>query len=132
MLAGCDTLDVTEATYSNMADAMSRGGVSNGWIPAWLPASAAQLREIHNVDTNESALSFNFEQRDWRPPPGCKTIAAPEVMPSRYRQDWWPTENALSHSYAFFRCPSDVSPTSMFVGIHSSGGSAVHWRVSAR
>jgi len=132
-LTGCDSIDITETSYPDMAAAASRGGISSGWIPAWLPASSTKLLEIHNIDTNESALAFNIKNSgNWRPPIQCQAVLAAAVVPSRYRQPWWPDPVELNSSYAFYSCPSDVSPTSMFVGIHKGGARGVHWRVSAR
>ena len=132
-LAGCDSIDVAETSYPDMAAAASRGGISSGWIPEWLPASSTELREIHKIDTNESALAFNISNSgNWRPPNQCQVVLASAVVPSRYRQSWWPDPVELDRSYTFYSCPSDVSPTFMFVGIHKGGGRGVHWRVSAR
>lgn len=125
--------DVAETSYPDMAAATSRGGISSGWIPEWLPANSIDLREIHNIDTNESALAFNISSNgSWRPPSQCKAVLASAVTPSRYRPSWWPTPVDLDSSYTFYSCPSDVSPTSMFVGVHKAGGRGLHWRVSAR
>lgn len=132
-LAGCDSIDVAETSYPDMTGAASRGGISSGWIPEWLPASSTKLREIHNIDTNESALAFNISNgSDWRPPSQCQVVPSSSVLPSRYRQSWWPDPDELDRSYTFYSCPSDTPPTSMFVGVHRSGGHGLHWRVSAR
>ena len=133
LLAGCGPLDVLETTYSDMTEVKSRGGISSGWIPSWLPDSATELHEIHNIDTNESALSFKHKLGTaWRPPAQCKLIPASEAKPSRYRQEWWPTERQLLSSYVFYRCPADASSKPVLVGVHNSGGVSVVWRVSAR
>jgi len=126
-------VEVMETSYPDMTSAISRGGVSSGWIPEWLPASAICLREVHNIDTNESALAFNMPSNArWRPPSQCREIPASAVIPSRYRPAWWPSPSELDSSYAFYRCPSDVSLTSVFVGVHETGGRGLHWRVTAR
>ena len=133
-LTGCDLIEVAETTYPDMATAASRGGVSSGWIPEWLPASSTDLRHnIHDVDTNESALAFNISSTArWRPPSQCQAVSASAVTPSRFGPSWWPSQADLESSYTFYSCPTDVSPTSMFVGIHKAGSRGLHWRVSAR
>ena len=132
-LAGCDLIEVTETSYPDKAAAISRGGVSSGWIPEWLPVGSTDLREAHNIDTNESALAFSISSStDWRPPSQCQETPASTVVPSRYRPSWWPSEDEIATSYTFYRCPRDVSPTSMFVGVHKSGNRGLLWRVTAR
>src|SRR5688572_22114675 len=60
-LAVCScTDDVLDASYPSQADAVAAGAVKRGWIPSWIPSGATQLREVHNVDTNQSALLFNL------------------------------------------------------------------------
>ena len=131
--AGCNLTEVSETFYPDMAAVVAGGGISGGWIPKWLPASSTDLREIHNIDTNESALTFSISSNtSWYPPGQCQAVPASAVVPSRYHPSRWPTPSELDSSYTFFRCPSDVSPTSMFVGVHKSGGQGLHWRVSAR
>lgn len=73
-LAGCDPLEAVETSYPDMADAASGGSVSRGWIPGWLAADASDIREIHNLDTNESALAFDTPRDlSWAPPAECRT-----------------------------------------------------------
>jgi len=44
---------VTE--YSSLAEARA---LDKGWIPSGLPASATKLREVHDIDSNESWIAF--------------------------------------------------------------------------
>ena len=46
----------------------SEGAVSAGWIPEWIPVGASSLREVHDIDTNESALAFDIPPGSWRTP----------------------------------------------------------------
>jgi hypothetical protein len=55
---GCD--DDFEESYATAGDARKAGAVDRGWIPAVIPASATNLRERHNVDTNEVAGTFRI------------------------------------------------------------------------
>ena len=130
MLVGCDNIDVVEVAYTDIGDATSEGAVSRGWVPEWLPPSATDLRQIYSLDTNESALSFNFSQESWRPPTDCNTIAPEELIPSRYQRDWWPAGVTVADEHVLFSCPPYNSHTSTFVAVHRKVSSALHWRVS--
>ena len=57
-LAGC--LETMESSYATRQEAVEAGQVAKGWIPRWVPASATNLREIHNLDSNASALAFDL------------------------------------------------------------------------
>lgn len=57
-LAGCsEQMDETYATY---ADAQDAGAIERGWIPAFVPASARDITDSHNLDTNRQALQFTI------------------------------------------------------------------------
>ncbi len=58
-------LDETSASYENYSEVASTPGLfDSGWIPLWLPKSAFNIKESHNVDTNESWLMFNYIASD--------------------------------------------------------------------
>jgi hypothetical protein len=58
-------LDETSASYENYSEVASTPGLFDaGWIPIWLPKSAFNIQESHNVDTNESWLMFNYIASD--------------------------------------------------------------------
>jgi hypothetical protein len=64
-VVGCEeTLEEYYSTFEAAAAAVSAGAVSRGWIPAWLPRSAVEIHEIHNLDTNRSMLAFRFVGSD--------------------------------------------------------------------
>ncbi len=48
---GCD--DRQESVFANVKDARASGAVARGWVPNDLPESATDLRERHDLDTNE-------------------------------------------------------------------------------
>jgi hypothetical protein len=47
-----------ESFFANMKDATASGAVARGWIPGDLPNSVTDVRELHDVDTNEVWGSF--------------------------------------------------------------------------
>jgi hypothetical protein len=44
----CQDLQVVTNTYNTMADARSSGAIERGWIPAFVPAGAQDIREAHD------------------------------------------------------------------------------------
>jgi hypothetical protein len=131
-LTGClsDTLD---ASYRSMADAVSGGAVDKGWIPEWLPQGAINLREVHNLDTNVSALAFDIPHGvTWLPPEHCSSVDYGAVAPSHFGRSWWPSSKVLATSYRFFQCRPDGPPDFEFVAISTSGTRGLHWRAYAR
>ena len=57
-LAGCS--DQMEHTYSSYADAQRAGAIERGWIPAFVPSSARDIADSHNLDTNRQTLQFTI------------------------------------------------------------------------
>jgi hypothetical protein len=124
LLCSClsDTLD---ASYDTMADAVSAQAVDKGWIPDWLPSSATNLREVHNLDTNTSALTFDIPAGEvWKLPIDCKPIAFSDTKPPVFDRSWLPSDEIMAASYTLFRCREDFA----FVGISKKGDQGLHWR----
>jgi hypothetical protein len=125
-MTGC--LDTTlEKSYSTMATAVADGAVTRGWIPEWVPANATDLDEVHDLDSNESALSFNVPANsELALPVQCKLIKASGTLPVRFDRRWWPTGAELAKSYTFHSCPTGL------VATHESGHRVLHWRTNGR
>lgn len=76
-----------ETRYASLADA--RESIDAGWIPRYLPASARDIRERHDIDTNEIWISFRYdpENSKWMEE-ACERaddLAGPYGSPA-----WWP------------------------------------------
>jgi len=52
VLGGCDRL-VQTVSYASYAQAEAAGFVGLGWIPEFVPETAGQIDEAHNLDTNQ-------------------------------------------------------------------------------
>jgi hypothetical protein len=121
-LGACRTDEQMESHYSNMQEAAADGAIERGWIPAWLPGSATDIREVHDVDTNEVWIRFQYEPGQFSPPSTCSPAAIEQIRvsrgPSLWRGRWWPRGRDTifdgSPSVSAYRC--DVS-------IHYAGGS---------
>lgn len=57
-LAGCG--DQMEDTYSSYSDAQRAGAIERGWVPAFVPSSASDIADSHNLDTNRQTLKFTI------------------------------------------------------------------------
>jgi hypothetical protein len=87
---GCS--DRREASFATPKEARNAGAVAKGWIPGDLPDSATELREVHDVDTNEVWGTFRLYTNE----PG--TIGLSRIEASRInghsvrapRVTWWP------------------------------------------
>jgi hypothetical protein len=47
--AGCS--DQMGETYATYADAQPAGAIERGWVPAFVPSSARNIADSHNLDT---------------------------------------------------------------------------------
>jgi hypothetical protein len=52
---------VVQARYANYAEASRADAISKGWIPDFLPKSATNILEWHNVETDRSRTEFSFD-----------------------------------------------------------------------
>jgi len=87
--------DVTESSYSSLSNAKDRGAVERGWVPALLNEEIFNIREIHNIDTNERWGTFQFTKGK-NPVDTSKltTVSAAEVAKQAFREpavSWWPS-----------------------------------------
>ncbi len=133
LLSGCLLSDTLDASYDSMAEAISKEAIAKGWIPEWLPEGAINIREVHNLDTNTSALAFDIPPRArWTLPEHCRPVGFTDTVPSVFNRSWWPSNDSLAASYNFFQCKADASPDFAFVAISKAGDRGLHWRTYAR
>ena len=134
-VVGCWPGERPEVSYANMPEAVSHGVVDRGWIPEWIPASATNIHEIHDLDTNESMLAFQLPATaSWSLPPHCQPVSYSNIGPPRFSRSWWPTPEEQESSYNFHRCAGDdpSTPKLQWVARHKSGNQGLYWRAYAR
>jgi len=132
LLIGC-TNDVLDDSYPTTSAAEAAGAVKRGWIPAWVPPMATDLREVHDVDSNQSTLSFSVPRAGWRPPASCRPSAGGEFSEPVFDRYWLPSSQDLAATYDIYSCPSDLpGPMLEVVAVHRDGQRVVHWRVLPR
>ena len=132
-IASSCTNDVLDASYATRAEAIDAGAIKRGWIPTWIPAEATEFREVHKVDTSESALSFNLPAGlHWIPPAPCRSADARELSEPSFSRRWLPSTES---GYTFYSCPSGITssvPIIAAVAVRQDGQHVLHWRVFAR
>jgi len=64
--------------YETAAEARLAGSIDRGWLPDWLPQSAYQIHEYHDLDTNARAFSFRLSQTEpFHFPVYCRKVEEP-------------------------------------------------------
>ena len=64
-LSACS--EQVEEAYPTWAEAQRAGAVERGWIPAFVPRSAREIKESHDLDSNRQTLFFVARPEDVEP-----------------------------------------------------------------
>ena len=84
----CDDLQIY-VVYDDIEQATDDGAFARGWLPYWMPSSAENIHEFHDLDTNEQAISFEVMDSDGLSLPSiCRTGA--EAAPPRLKTRLFP------------------------------------------
>jgi hypothetical protein len=132
--AACEQMETFETTYPDAASAIKAGAVGEGkWVPKFLPSSATNIRETHNMDTNELWLSFHFQPTDYASfGQACTPITASKTAyPRKSPGRWWPIgllqgSGDVPGSYEFYQCAG-----SGILAIDASKSAAFYWDLDA-
>lgn len=108
-LSGC--MEVASTEYADRNQAVSRQAIGESkWLPSWLPEDAVNIRESHDMDTNESWLVFRLTSGALTLPEECRLVSRPEVSGARvmrrfpqFARSAWSRES--SYSGMFYLCP---------------------------
>ncbi len=122
--------DVQDAKYSSQIEAAKAGAFDQGWVPRWVPEGAINLRETHNLDTNESLLAFSLPaQPAWQPPAFCQPADAAQLPASAFERKWAPTS---FDGYQTYACqPPEAGPgLAHALAIAPDGRSVLVWSSS--
>jgi hypothetical protein len=102
VVAGCS--DRYESSYATYADAKSRGALGPGkWLPEFLPRSAREIREEHDIDTNELWVAFTFEE-ELSAPASCARSSHQAVLDDRAPRWWLQAAEGLGSSVQSYEC----------------------------
>jgi hypothetical protein len=58
LLLGCN--EQIDESYSTYSEAQRAGAVERGWIPSFVPTSARNLKDTHDLDTSRQTLRFTI------------------------------------------------------------------------
>lgn len=61
-VAAC--FETVTQSYATHAEAAADSAIARGWIPAFVPATATEIKEAHDIDTNERWLRFRIPAGD--------------------------------------------------------------------
>jgi hypothetical protein len=95
-LAACS--DRIDNNYRTLADAERDGAIDRGWLPSILPASTRNIRESHNIDTNEVWCSFELSNVSPEEESAFRAALTKMTHGERLRNlrvsgvAWWPRE----------------------------------------
>ena len=128
-------IETTNIFYDSYKEMKRNGALQSGWIPVWLPGSAKNIHESHDIDTNESWLTFTFSDTEKFYLLACNPIKKEEtelprkktftLLPSFVRD--MHTDLANSTDLLFFRCEQN-SPGYLAVNGHDN--IAYFWQLS--
>ena len=75
---GCELVEFRVQSYATYAEARASGPAGRGWLPAFMPTSAINIREVHDPDSNAQWLVFDV------PGTGAEEIVAAMTPISLY------------------------------------------------
>jgi hypothetical protein len=84
--------------YATYADAAAAGEMARRWIPSWLPTGAHDIREAHDIDTNERWLSLRAPVAELRSlADRLERLAFQDARRTAFVRSWragrgWPSE----------------------------------------
>lgn len=123
-----DRLEMMSAEYEDYGTA--RNAIERGWLPTWLPRSATNIREAHDIDTNETFAVFEFDREEVFYS-SCESTAKGSLdLPRTGRGFPDFVDDALSvieenRNLAFYRCPGRHSTRDL--AIDMAAGTAYTW-----
>lgn len=100
-----------EEHYPTLLMAQEQGAVQRGWVSDWLPTNAFNIREAHDLDTNQFMLRFAVPSSTvLSVPVECKPINPRSPPGPPFGRNWWPADVPASsfatHRHIFYGCNS--------------------------
>lgn len=60
----CHRLENTRSYFETYEDMKAAGMIDAGWIPDYIPRTATEIHETHDIDTNIVKMKFKYEASD--------------------------------------------------------------------
>jgi hypothetical protein len=96
--------DRYEAYFATHADAKSAGALGPGkWLPSFLPTSATEIREEHDIDTSESWVTFNVAE-EFQVPTSCSPSVLETAFDDRAPHWWRQATTAMESPIQVYQC----------------------------
>lgn len=71
-----DFAENPRSSFASFAEMEAAKMIESGWLPEFLPKSATDIEESHNIDTNRVWASFKYQVGDLQSVEGaCKKVA---------------------------------------------------------
>jgi hypothetical protein len=136
LLANCGNVNVQTDSFATMAEARERGAVSRGWVPAFLPERAYEIRAAYDTNGPRRWGILNFRPEDAQAVRGLllpgETSLAGWRMDIPARIEWWPValRNELdAETIAATGLRAYKTSTGDYVfAVNWSQGRAYYWR----
>jgi hypothetical protein len=134
-LCGVGCGDRLESVFANVKEARSSGAVARGWVPNDLPESATDLRERHDLDTNEVWGILRLPATEHPSSITLRRVEASKITGHAVRSprvSWWPemlTGNLdgrvlEQHGFEFY---STLAPFEFWIAIDRNRGRGFFW-----
>jgi len=105
LVAGCG--ETSTARYATREEAAKDGAILRGWLPEWLPASASEIYETHDLDTNKSSAFFRYAPGDEpKLPSACQAVSVSRLNATT--NSWVAPKG--SQPFAYYECPETIHP----------------------
>jgi hypothetical protein len=106
--------------------------MSRGWIPGWLPVAATDIHEVHDLDTNEGAVTFRLAPGSkWRPLESCRPAQGGMFTEPRFSRHWIPDLDGATY-YSCTEEQGTGTPLLEAVAILPGGERVLYWRAFSK
>ena len=151
VLIGCDWIERfenPESFYPTYQHAKEAGGIrEGGYLPDFIPESAVDIQEIHDIDTNRTFVRFEMGASDidlmtepYRAVPRSRVQFPKTEWRERLRLSWWPeslttdlANDPGTSVYRFFGCDRVIEyrhhtrTLPGFIAVDSGSGTVFYW-----
>lgn len=117
LLAACQLSETPESSFANYKETVASGLIERGWIPDWLPETAVNIHEKHDLDNNASILLFD-PGAEFSVPAGCDPATNPPQ--ATLKESWWP--QSFSDDWPAYDCGNE------YLAVDEAGMRVYFWR----
>jgi hypothetical protein len=120
LFTGCGKQQLQTNFYPDRAAAEAAGAIERGWFPEWMPNTAKELREAHDIDTNRSMLALRYDPTEIPRVPKSCVIRVGATSDPPFQVSWW----APQASDGAFACENGKA----FLVLQVAQGRIWYWR----